>query len=401
MKILAIGDLHIGGSMNLGTVDKDTQVNTRLLDFSATLNWILDKGIEAGVKVLVLPGDCFETKIPTPSQLNIFSRFIQRAIEANIEVLITVGNHDQQRVINTTTIDVFNTLSLKGVKVFTDISSYTMADEFDEPVSFVFLPYRDRKMVGAETNEEAVKNISAKVGSVVAGLKGKKIAIGHFMVGAPVNGVGDGETFSISEVILPLEMFDGFDAVLMGHIHSHEILKPESPFIAYLGSMEKITFGDSTKDKVSMILDTNDLTHPEIIKSPVRQLHSLFFDYSGDELYKQGITDKIVADVEAYHSTTSLSQSIVKLTVKVKEDDLYHINQERIKRHIVDKGVRYLVPLQIQTITHRVMRNKEITETIDSKKAIEVFINGLSEPDDLKQRLINKAKAIIDDVEGK
>jgi hypothetical protein len=63
--------------------------------------------------------------------------------------------------------------------------------------------------------------------------------------------------------------------------------------------------------------------------------------------------------------------------------------------------VSYLSPLQVSTITNRKLRNKNITETVDSKKAMSAFIKGLTEPDNTKKKLLDFANKIIEQVEGK
>ena len=87
------------------------------------------------------------------------------------------------------------------------------------------------------------------------------------------------------------------------------------------------------------------------------------------------------------------------MTIKVKENDLYFVNQDRIREYVLSKNVNYLAPIQISTITTRQLRSKDITENVDGKVAMASFVNTLvSETDNFKKKLLKAADAIIDEV---
>jgi DNA repair exonuclease SbcCD nuclease subunit len=206
---------------------------------------------------------------------------------------------------------VYNALTLPNIKSFPDFAVHTIDD-----VSFIMMPYRDKKMMSmAKTKEEAIDKIKEKITTLSAGLSGKKIAIGHYMIGEAV--AGDEQTFSIDELVLPLSMFDSFDATFCGHIHGFKVLQ-KSPAIIYTGSMERITMGDRHNEKVSIVLDT-DTMDMEIIPTKTRDLHEIDLNYAdGDKYYKALITDQIIADIEEFGVVNKLEGAIVKLTAMVK-----------------------------------------------------------------------------------
>lgn len=399
MKIGIIGDTHFGAGYNLGKIDSATQLNTRLLDFSKTFNYIVDEFCSRNVRVAILTGDIFETRHPTSTQLNTFSKCIQRAINKGLEIVMVVGNHDQQRTVSTTTIDIFNSLETPGVSVYPDFGIHKIKDK-DKVINCVLMPYRDRRMMGAETNDEAVKKIANKLNELCVNLSGQKIIVGHFMMDKSVTGENP-DSFSINELILPLSIFKGFDAVIMGHVHKHDVLSRDPPII-YSGSMEKVSFGEKNHKKIAIVLDTDNIKNPEIINTPVRNLYEMNFDYTEvEKLFKNQITDKIILDIEKFNMKRRLEDAIVKLVVKVKEDDLYYINHSKIKEYIMSKKVQHMAPLNITSVNFRKLRNKNITETVSGKTAMTHFIKNLIEPEQIKNKLIKFANEIIEEVEGK
>lgn len=402
MKIGFIGDTHFGAGFNLGKIDPKTQLNSRLLDYAKTFNKIIDGFVKESVKHVVVTGDIFDTRHPTSAQLNIFSKCAQRAISKGMNIMIVVGNHDQQRTISTTTIDIYNSLKIPGISVYSNIEVVKLNDN-GKDINLIFMPYRDRRMVSghASSNAESVDIIKNELDKATNRLTGTKIIVGHFMVGKAVTGQTS-ERFSMSELILPPVIFKDFDAVIMGHVHEHIILRKANPVVMYIGAMEKISFGEKYHKRVSVILDTDNINNMNIINTSVRNLYEMSFDYSTENNnYKHTITDKITSDIDNFNKSFNLNQSIVKLIVKVKENDMYHINQVKIKNFILNKGVDCLTQMQISTVSSRKLRNKDITETVDGKKAAFDFINQLSEEEEMKKSLLKFASNIIEEVEGK
>lgn len=401
MKIGVIGDTHFGAAYNIGRTDADTQLNSRLIDFSNTFNKIIDTFVSKGVEILVLTGDIFETRHPSSAQLNAFSKCLKRAEALGLEIVIVVGNHDQQRHIDTTTVDIFNHLEMPNISVFPNIGMKTFKDEHGKEFHLVLMPYRDRRMVNAFTNAEAIAILKNEIAEVINGKVGTKILIGHLML-EKTSEAENPDSFSINELVLPFNTFQGFDAVLMGHVHKHEIMSRKSPVIIYTGSMEKVSFGEKDHVKATVILDTNNIENFEIIKTETRPLYEINFDYSGEEkLFKDAISDKINQDIDEFDKKTPIKDTIVRLVVRVKDSDLYYINHQKIREHILGKKVNNLIPMQITSMVFRQLRNSSITEDTDSKKAMITYIGSLSEPDNIKKKLQKYADQIIDDSKGK
>lgn len=396
MKIAIIGDTHFGSGLVMGRLDPKTQLNTRLLDIISTFDGIVDNFIKYKVDLVVITGDVFETRYPTPAQLNAFSKSVKRATNAGLPVVIIAGNHDQQRTINTTTIDIFKSLEVSGISIYSTMDVHNIAPD----LNLVLMPYKDRRMIGAKTNNDAILEIEEDLQEILKTLSGKKIVIGHFMIGQPVKGLS-ADCFSINELVLPLSIFEGADAVIMGHIHKHQILQ-ENPLIVYSGSMDKKDFGEKDNHNVSLILDTDDLNNPTIISNNTRDLWEINLDYAGEKKpLKNKITEKIITAIGEFDKENPLTQSIIKVSISVKENDLFYIDEDKIKKFILSKNVRYLAPIQTKSVNTRQLRNKNITENMDEDKAMIAYINGLKGSDQMKKQLIKYATNIINEVKGK
>lgn len=392
-KISIIGDCHFGSSFSLGQTDPTTQLNTRLLDFAKTFNWVVDEHWRLGSRVLIFTGDLLESRNPPTSIINTFSRCLKRAIDKGFDTTIMSGNHDITRASDTTTIDIFGLLGVKGVSVFTDFG----AKQFDD-FSLVLLPYKDRKQLKATTNEEAGQIVKDHITRLTKGLQEPYIAIPHYILESPMTGANM-EEFSIHEAVLPLNTFDGVSAVFGGHVHGSEVLKRRNPVIAYVGSMEKNTYGERNQTKSSILVDTKDPENFRLIQHPTRSLFDIELDYS-DKVYKAELSNRIIHGLEEYAKTNELEDAIVRVSLKIKDIDAYYINQERIRNFVMNKGVNNLSAIQITTSASRQLRDQAITEDVNSKKAFGAFVKNLNESETTKKRLTKIADQIIEEVDG-
>jgi DNA repair exonuclease SbcCD nuclease subunit len=69
----------------------------------------------------------------------------------------------------------------------------------------------------------------------------------------------------------------GFDAVLAGHFHKHQVLSTH-PLVAYAGSPYRTDFGEEHQTKGYLIVDVDETVSMEFVETPARRfvtLHSL------------------------------------------------------------------------------------------------------------------------------
>lgn len=389
MKIAIIGDVHYGQSP-LGTTDPDTQMNTRLLDFIETFNNTIDNFVKNDVKTVVLVGDVFDKRNPSPIVIKSMMRCLMRAVDKGIEkILINIGNHDQVRGVNATTLDFLNELKLPNIKVFPNIETYSLSDDFH----LVFLPYTDRRALNAKDKNEAVEILKTKLKEQTDKIKGTKILIAHLMLekeGDTLNG----EEYGLNELVLPLAMFSDFSAVVSGHIHKPQVIQEKPPIICS-GSMDRCSFGEREHQKVSIIMD--DQANYILIPTKTRNLIDMRFDYSA-QTWKKNINEAIVKDIENYDQATPIKDAIVKIAVKVQENDSYYVSQAKIKNALESKNIKHCASIYINTVNVRQLRDEGINETISPAKAIETFIGNLSENEEMKKKLIVLSHKIIKEV---
>src|SRR6476469_9152078 len=93
IKLLHAADIHIGME-NYGKINPATGLSTRLEDFCATFDEAVDRAIAEPVDLVVLAGDIYKTRDPTPTHQREFAARIHRLSAAGVQIMIVAGNHD-------------------------------------------------------------------------------------------------------------------------------------------------------------------------------------------------------------------------------------------------------------------------------------------------------------------
>lgn len=388
MKVCILGDPHIGGSANLGYIEATRQINTRLIDQANLIDYTIDYCINNTIRHLVFTGDIFDSRKPNSVETALFSEKMCRAGELGINCHLIVGNHDLSMVHNSSTIDFFAELKLPYVHVHSDIESVTITED-NKNINLIFFPFRTRKMLRCRTNEEAISRLQEVLDYETKSMIGPKILVGHLMLeGTNIHpSVMDS---ALSELVLPLNMFNNLDAVIMGHIHPHQIIR-RRPFVAYIGSMERGIFLEGRQKKYLLTIDCqSDLTF-NFETLPNRNLYDMNIDQSSastGEQVVQGVKDYLANFEEP------LSDSIVRLQIYVNDNALYGFHEEEVISYLKQLGVFHCVGVFTQIISKRQLRKETITERISPQEAFNEFMD-LEENSDIKDRVAELGSRII------
>jgi exonuclease SbcD len=101
-----------------GKTDPATGLSSRLVDFLASLDSLVDFALENKVDLVLFCGDAYKSREPSQTQQRELARRINRLSAAGIPVFLLVGNHDLPNAIGrATATEIFDTLAVKNVHV--------------------------------------------------------------------------------------------------------------------------------------------------------------------------------------------------------------------------------------------------------------------------------------------
>ena len=260
MKILHFADLHLGVE-NYGRLDPATGLSSRLLDFLAVFDQLVDFALENEVDLVLFCGDAYKSREPSQTHQREFARRVKRLVEGGIPVFLLTGNHDLPNAIGrATATEIFDTLAVEKVYVSNRPDLYKIPTR-NGVVQIVSLPWLRRSQLlsredGKGLDFEAIDRklqetltniINAKAEELDPGLPA--ILAAHVWVLEARIGsenlmtIGQEHQLLLSNVAQP-----AFDYVALGHLHRHQILN-QNPPVVYAGSLERIDFGEEKDEK--------------------------------------------------------------------------------------------------------------------------------------------------------
>jgi len=240
VKLLHFSDLHIGME-NYGKLDPQTGLSTRLLDFFATFDFIVDKALEENVDAVLFAGDAYKTRDPNPTQQRGFGERIKK-IAKKIPVILVVGNHDTPNAEGkANTLDIYSALEIDNVWVSRKPELLTIPTKSGD-LQIITLPWLHKN--DYKTVAEKLKNLYDKI---------KIDSPAVFLSHAEVEGASFGSEKGLAiqnDVTIPLSLLTDrrLHYVALGHIHKHQVLSKD-PLVVYSGSPQRIDFGEEKEEK--------------------------------------------------------------------------------------------------------------------------------------------------------
>ena len=266
MKIIHFADLHLGVE-TYGHIDPATGLSSRLNDFLAVFDELVDYALENKVDLVLFCGDAYKSREPTQTQQREFARRINRLAKAGIPILLLTGNHDLPNAIGrATATEIFDTLAIKNVYVASKPETYKITTP-GGAIQVVAIPWlrrssllsrEDSKNLSLEqVTQKMQETLTQVITSKAAALDPSLPAVlaAHVSVGSAKAGsetmmsIGQEPVLLQSTVALP-----AFDYIALGHIHKQQVLS-ESPPVVYAGGLERIDFGEENDAKGFYIVD--------------------------------------------------------------------------------------------------------------------------------------------------
>ena len=390
MKILFLADLHLGSSDRLSRLNPETGLSTRLEDFLATFDQIIDYAVEPTneISLLVIAGDIYKTRQPTNTQQSEFAKRLKRLSDAGVHIRLVDGNHD---ILvshgSAATSEIYQSLEVPHVEV----KSAPAAESHDD-VHILYMPYAHKGKLGIETNQALIEWYCQRVRKFVKYADEHnariKIVIGHQTLEGTtlLSGIRDIE--KTSELIVPLDTFEGTNFVLYGHIHKHQVLREAAPYVVIPGSPDTIDFAESEERKGFMVYDT-DTDQAQRIALSTKPLVQVDIAFDGTEA-PETLTDITISRIR---DIPNLSQTIVKTTIAVPETVASHIDLVQIGRVLEEASFALRPALNVQRV--RRIRNKEITESLPVEDTLRKYFEKREDVQDILDELVLSGRTII------
>jgi exonuclease SbcD len=394
-KVLIIGDPHIGKGVTIGKTGIGIGLNSRVVDQHKILNWLLDIAIQNHVERIIITGDVFEDVKPDYVLVVLFMDWLRACEINNIAVDIIMGNHDIRRSGNnySSSLDVISKADIEGVTVYKQVHTIHA-----DGVSFTLLPYRDRRALNCKTTGEAIEMISSRLPYELADIPPghDRVLIGHLALKGSLP-IGDEFDDVVNELLCPLNMFNGYDYVWMGHIHRPQVCS-RKPHIAHIGSMDLSDFGETDHHKIAILFDSSREERFIELPIPSRPLRRIKMTVP----VGKDPTEYVADTVRHLEKTTSFKNSIVKIELKLDDPEASEIKREILNDLIrTELGAQNISSFSESRNVTVVTSDKKdlIDSTVDSKAATKLYAGLLELTEEDNSCFMRFANEVIDEVD--
>lgn len=266
MKLIHLSDLHLGKRVNEFSMLEDQ-------------NYILQQIISVTEKEqadgVIIAGDIYDKPVPPAEAVQLFDRFLTRLAERNIPVFAISGNHDSAERI------AFGTelMSKSGVyfsPVYQGkIQKVCLSDSYGE-LDIYLLPFIKPAVVRRAFPEEEINSYQDAVWTAIRHSeidtsKRNVLAAHQFVTGA---GRCESEEVQVGGLDnVDVSVFDAFDYVALGHIHSPQSMGRET--VRYCGTPLKYSFSEADQEKSVTVVELQEKGNVVLRTVPLTPLHDM------------------------------------------------------------------------------------------------------------------------------
>lgn len=274
MKFLHISDLHLGKRISEFSMAEDQRY---------ILSQICTIAEQEAVDAVIIAGDIYDKPVPSAEAVQMFDQFLTALAHCQKRIFLISGNHDSAERI------AFGAELMSGRGVYVSpvydgiIKPITLTDEYGE-LSVYLLPFikpaavrrllekearQDQEQHLPENYQEAVELVISRMD---IDRETRNILVVHqFVTGA--------RRCESEEIVVggldhvDMEVFDAFDYVALGHVHSPQCVGRET--VRYCGTPLKYSFSEAEQEKSVTLVECGEKGQIQVHTAPLHPLRDL------------------------------------------------------------------------------------------------------------------------------
>ena len=273
MKLLHLGDLHIGKSVNDYSMIEDQRY---------ILDQILDIGAKREVDGILIAGDVFDKSVPSEEAVRVFDRFLCQLAERGMKAFIISGNHDSDERLHFgsglfASHGIYIASKYEGV-----LSKQTILDEHG-PLHIYLLPFVKASQVRHFFPDQEIDSYDKAVRTVMGHANidesQRNILVAHqFVAGrsgeVELAGSENGAVQHVGAVEkIGADCFDAFDYAALGRIHSPQRVAGDR--VRYSGSPLKYSLSEISNEKSVPVISFGKKGELEVELVPLKPLRDM------------------------------------------------------------------------------------------------------------------------------
>ncbi len=375
MRFFHISDLHIGKRLNeMPLLEDQVAVFAQILDMADALR----------PDAVVIAGDIYDKSVPAAEAVQVLDDFLTALAERSIAVMAISGNHDSAERIGygarlMQTSGVFVSPAFDG-----EVRQAVVEDEFGR-VHFHLLPFVKpvhvrRFYPDAEINSytDAVKTV---IEHMPLDLSERNVLVCHQNV-TNTTADRDNEIAIGGLDNVNVDIFDGFDYVALGHIHTPAFIGSER--VRFCGAPLEYSFSEVGRELSLTLVEMGDKgdVHLELLPlNPIRRLRRLrgsFAEITSAEFYAEQKRDDYLhitlTDEEDITDAVSRLRDIYPNVMQLDYDNARTRRTQSVAQSAVGEDK---TPLEQFEIFYERQNNLPLTDT--QREAVAALIDEIWE----------------------
>ena len=407
MRILHFSDLHIGVE-NYGRTDPKTGLSTRLGDFLDSLEQVVEFALNEGVDLVLLAGDAYKGRDPTQTHQREFAKRLNRLSQAGIPTFLLVGNHDLPAASSrATAVDIFPTLEVANIHVGNSLKTYDVATP-SGPLQVLAVPWPRRSAILSREDsrgmsiEQVRQTLEERLtdGIEVAASQLDPtipaILTGHVTVNGATVGtersmmLGQDHVLLVSALVRPQVEY-----VALGHIHKHQILRPDPPMVVYSGSLQRVDFSEEGDEKGFCVIDL-DPAAPQgqrMTKFEFHKLDARSFVTVDVTLEPQDV-DPTATVVRAI-ARKEIAGAVVRVRISLAAESDAHLKETEIRAAL--EPAHFIASISRELAgTRRTRISPSEGEDLQPMQALGLYLDSKNIEGERREKIMRKAEELME-----
>ena len=407
MRVLHFSDLHIGVE-NYGRIDPETGLSTRLGDFLYSLDQVVEFALTEGVDLVLLAGDAYKGRDPTQTHQREFAKRLNRLSRAGIPTFLLVGNHDLPAASSrATAVDIFPTLEVANVYVGNSLKNYDVSTP-SGPIQVLAVPWPRRSAILSREDSrgmsiEQVRQALEERLTEGIDIEAKKldpdipaIITAHVTVNGATVGTERSMMLGQDHVLL-VSALDRpqVEYVALGHIHKHQILRPDPPMVVYSGSLQRVDFSEEGDEKGFCVVDL-DQTAPQGQRMTNFEFHKLdarIFVTVDVSVEPQDV-DPTATVVRAINRK-EIADAVVRVRISLAAESDAHLRETEIREAL--EPAHFIASISREIVGSRRTRISPTEgEDLQPMQALGLYLDSRNIEGERRKQILRKAEELIE-----
>lgn len=407
MRVLHFSDLHIGVE-NYGRIDPETGLSTRLGDFLYSLDQVVEFALTEGVDLVLLAGDAYKGRDPSQTHQREFAKRLNRLSQAGIPTFLLVGNHDLPAASSrATAVDIFPTLQVANVYVGNSLKTYDVSTP-SGPIQVLAVPWPRRSAILSREDSrgmsiEQVRQALEERLTEGIDIEAKKlnpdvpaIITAHVTVNGATVGtersmmLGQDHVLLVSALDLPQVEY-----VALGHIHKHQILRPDPPMVVYSGSLQRVDFSEESDEKGFCIVDLDQaapqgqrMTNFEFHKLDARTFVTVDVSVEPQDV------DPTATVVRAINRK-DIADAVVRVRISLAAESDAHLRETEIREAL--EPAHFIASISREIVgTRRTRISPTEGEDLQPMQALGLYLDSRNIEGERRDKILRKAEELIE-----